>query len=135
MVCPPLTSYSWETPTRVTLARNSFYATVMRRMTRSYTWRGMLDGPVAFALALPWNLVDNHALFILKHLHDGSLGEIRESCHLADLYGGESISADLGELELEARVRIELTHKGFADLSLTTWVPRLPGVPIQRGFR
>jgi hypothetical protein len=25
---------------------------------------------------------------------------------------------------LEARVRIELTHKGFADLSLTTWVPR-----------
>jgi hypothetical protein len=22
-------------------------------------------------------------------------------------------------------VRIELTHKGFADLSLTTWVPRL----------
>jgi hypothetical protein len=26
---------------------------------------------------------------------------------------------------LEARVRIELTHKGFADLSLTTWVPRL----------
>jgi hypothetical protein len=27
---------------------------------------------------------------------------------------------------LEARVRIELTYKGFADLSLTTWVPRLP---------
>jgi hypothetical protein len=26
---------------------------------------------------------------------------------------------------LEARVRIELTYKGFADLSLTTWVPRL----------
>ena len=26
--------------------------------------------------------------------------------------------------ELEARVRIELTYKGFADLSLTTWVPR-----------
>src|SRR6266568_7677529 len=26
---------------------------------------------------------------------------------------------------LEARVRIELTHRGFADLSLTTWVPRL----------
>jgi hypothetical protein len=30
-----------------------------------------------------------------------------------------------GLLSLEARVRIELTHKGFADLSLTTWVPRL----------
>jgi hypothetical protein len=27
--------------------------------------------------------------------------------------------------EMEARVRIELTRKGFADLSLTTWVPRL----------
>ena len=29
---------------------------------------------------------------------------------------------------LEARGRIELPHKGFADLSLTTWVPRL-GLP------
>ena len=28
------------------------------------------------------------------------------------------------DLAVEARVRIELTHKGFADLSLTTWVPR-----------
>ena len=28
------------------------------------------------------------------------------------------------EKALEARVRIELTYKGFADLSLTTWVPR-----------
>ncbi len=27
--------------------------------------------------------------------------------------------------ELEARVGIEPTHKGFADLSLTAWVPRL----------
>src|SRR5690349_15665629 len=30
--------------------------------------------------------------------------------------------------KMEARVGIEPTHKGFADLSLTTWVPRhLPG--------
>jgi hypothetical protein len=29
---------------------------------------------------------------------------------------------------LEARVGIEPTHKGFADLSLTTWVPRLGGL-------
>jgi hypothetical protein len=29
------------------------------------------------------------------------------------------------QIELEARVGIEPTHKGFADLSLTTWVPRL----------
>jgi hypothetical protein len=35
--------------------------------------------------------------------------------------------ADLEILKvfLEARVGIEPTHKGFADLSLTTWVPRL----------
>ena len=31
---------------------------------------------------------------------------------------------------MEARVRIELTHKGFADLSLTTWVPRLNPISI-----
>src|ERR1700712_237 len=29
---------------------------------------------------------------------------------------------------MEARVGIEPTHKGFADLSLTTWVPRLGGI-------
>src|SRR6476660_7377201 len=33
---------------------------------------------------------------------------------------------------LEARVRIELTHKGFADLSLTTWVPRHPSEIIAK---
>jgi hypothetical protein len=31
-------------------------------------------------------------------------------------------------------VRIELTHKGFADLSLTTWVPRL-NLTIITGLR
>jgi hypothetical protein len=34
---------------------------------------------------------------------------------------------------LEARVGIEPTHKGFADLSLTTWVPRL--VSLERTNR
>src|SRR5277367_481996 len=32
---------------------------------------------------------------------------------------------------LEARVGIEPTHKGFADLSLTTWVPRLTGLSLR----
>ena len=36
---------------------------------------------------------------------------------------------------MEARVGIEPTHKGFADLSLTTWVPRLePLILIQAGM-
>ena len=30
-----------------------------------------------------------------------------------------------GKKSLEARAGIEPAHKGFADLSLTTWVPRL----------
>ena len=29
-------------------------------------------------------------------------------------------------------MRIELTHKGFADLSLTTWVPRHPSEIIAK---
>ena len=33
---------------------------------------------------------------------------------------------------LEARVGIEPTHKGFADLSLTTWVPRLNLISITK---
>jgi hypothetical protein len=33
---------------------------------------------------------------------------------------------------MEARVGIEPTHKGFADLSLTTWVPRLRGPALSR---
>jgi hypothetical protein len=32
---------------------------------------------------------------------------------------------EIQSISLEARVGIEPTHKGFADLSLTTWVPRL----------
>jgi len=34
--------------------------------------------------------------------------------------------------KLEARAGIEPAHKGFADLSLTTWVPRLIGPALSR---
>src|SRR5215472_13325793 len=41
---------------------------------------------------------------------------------------------------MEARVGIEPTHKGFADLSLTTWVPRPCSIeqrsePVHHGAR
>src|SRR5882762_6009899 len=39
--------------------------------------------------------------------------------------GLNSVAAAKSKKKLEARVGIEPTHKGFADLSLTTWVPRL----------
>src|ERR1044072_3180294 len=39
-----------------------------------------------------------------------------------------NIYAAIRGIKLEARVGIEPTHKGFADLSLTTWVPRLIGL-------
>ena len=35
---------------------------------------------------------------------------------------------------MEARVGIEPTYKGFADLSLTTWVPRLNLSSIAKSF-
>ena len=44
-------------------------------------------------------------------------GEILSAAKDLSIYGIKG--------KLEARVGIEPTHKGFADLSLTTWVPRL----------
>ena len=59
-------------------------------------------------------------------------------------FGSELLSVFVEE-GLEARAGIEPAHKGFADLSLTTWVPRLgraafiadlvPNLPSQTGGR
>src|SRR2546425_216269 len=40
-----------------------------------------------------------------------------------------------GKASLEARGGFEPPHKGFADLSLTTWVPRRPKTLPLRGAR
>ena|SRR6516164_5351245 len=55
-------------------------------------------------------------------------------------YNSGTLFEGIGELnenkgaKLEARVGIEPTHKGFADLSLTTWVPRLNLPSIAKFF-
>jgi hypothetical protein len=38
---------------------------------------------------------------------------------------------DFALKKLEARVGIEPTNKGFADLCLTTWLPRLNWEPLK----
>src|SRR5690242_19590306 len=51
---------------------------------------------------------DNH---VLRQAEDPQPGKVRQT--------------PCKRKKMEARVGIEPTHKGFADLSLTTWVPRL----------
>jgi hypothetical protein len=57
---------------------------------------------------------------IADQAYSGSVGELPGMLSL-------SIQRKLLK-KLEARAGIEPAHKGFADLSLTTWVPRL-GLP------
>ncbi len=76
--------------------------------------------------------LDSHgSIHLALHLSCGELGKLSSSDEIGkpQRAQGSTEKQTLIEWtkepeELEARVRIELTYKGFADLSLTTWVPR-----------
>ncbi len=57
-----------------------------------------------------------------------NMRNVTSSCYTfrySDKNARKAESRNWIERKLEARVGIEPTYKGFADLSLTTWVPRL----------
>ena len=68
-----------------------------------------------------------------KNTSHGVFGQMRNYDPL-EKFSGESLCRESHQYAIglqkmmEARVGIEPTHKGFADLSLTTWVPRLGGL-------
>jgi len=57
-------------------------------------------------------------LTTIEHKKSHTCGQMWIAAYYADPIGFK-------EEILEARAGIEPAHKGFADLSLTTWVPRL----------